>query len=245
MAMDKEKQKIVIAAVLAVVVVGVGVFQIPGLMGGDQTTPKTAKKEKVKVSSDDPIANAGDEPAMKKGDVIATKYAARDPFEPVQLDGSPIPNPVQPTANPDSTKNPESTPKVAKSSPRSTHGGSGGGGITVPPLLPGTPNGPTGPIAQGNGGGAPNGPGGTSLSPAPPLRQPGEPTYSLSGVVTGDSPMAVVRGDDGKEKIVRIGGSLDRDSKVIGITKGKIVVQTKSKRVILRMGEGSHVENPK
>lgn len=245
MAMDKEKQKIVIAAVLAVVVVGVGVFQIPGLMGGNQAPPKTAKNEKAKGGADDSVAKVVEEPEMKKGDVIATKYAARDPFAPVQLNGSPIPNPIQPTANPDSTKNPESARQVPKSAPRSTHGGSGGGSMSVPPLLPGTPNGPTGPIVQGNGGGASNGSGATSLSPAPPLRQPGEPAYSLSGVVTGDSPMAVVRGDDGKEKIVRIGGSLDRDSKVIGITKGKIVVQTKSKRVILRMGEGSHVENPK
>ena len=245
MAMDKEKQKIVIAAVLAVVVVGVGVFQVPGLMGGDQTPPKKASKEQAKNKDTDPLVNPNDEPEMKKGDVIATKYSARDPFAPVQLNGSPIPNPIQPTANPDSSKNPESAPKVTKSAPRSTHGASGGGNISVPPLLPGTPNGPSGPIAQTNGGGASIGGGGTSLSPAPPLRQPGEPAYSLSGVVTGDTPMAVVRGDDGKEKIVRIGGSLDRDSKIVGISKGKIVVQTKSKRVILRMGEGSHVENPK
>src|SRR5207237_5169748 len=101
-------------------------------------------------------------------------------------------------------------------------------GGTIPPFDPtnsGAPAGGTGSPAVG-------------LSNAPVLRQPDEFGYKVKGVILGDKPMAVFEDDNGNQRLVPLGGSVDGDSRVIGIEKGKVRVKHRGKPQSLRLPEG-------
>ena len=92
----------------------------------------------------------------------------------------------------------------------------------------GNPAGTTAPIGGGNIG----------LSKSAPLRQPTEFAYTLKGVLVGKKPMAVFEDDNGNQRLVPLGGSLDGDSKVVGIEKGKVRIRHRGKDQTHTLPEG-------
>jgi hypothetical protein len=77
----------------------------------------------------------------------------------------------------------------------------------------------------------PNGqPTGPAVVPEPPFG------YSVSGVIVGQHPAAVFTDAQGNQRLVQLGGSLDAETKVIGIEKGKVTVKHGSKTLRFEMG---------
>lgn len=109
-------------------------------------------------------------------------------------------------------------------------------GPMVPPMsLGGLP-----PVAPGAQVSAPplGGKNGVSVKSAPPLREQGEFALTLTGVVLGSSPLAILRDDAGKELMVRLGGRI-QGGRVIRILQDRIVLDRKGKSLTLRIGGGS------
>lgn len=91
----------------------------------------------------------------------------------------------------------------------------------VPPLPPGE-------ITDGKGN-----------STTPPIHL--EPTfgYTLTGVITGAEPAAVFVDGKGNQLLVRTGGSLDGDSRVVSIRPGRVRVRFNDKNLDLTIGGNS------
>lgn len=214
---NKDKQKIIVLAVLGVVIVGIGAFQFMG--GGSPEPAKTSKKaESAKPkSSEDP---AMDEKKVELTKLITGSLPARDPFRPASLEPEPNtvatttpPAPTQPPAAPTSPRTPRPSPMAGGIAPMNPMG-------SLPAAMP---NGMTGPV-----GGA------VAVQPGAPLRQPGEPGYSVAGVVIGEQRMVVLQDDDGKQRLVRVGENLDPNTKVVSVEKGKVKVRAGGKTVELQ-----------
>ncbi|HVL39010.1 MAG TPA: hypothetical protein VM328_06425 [Fimbriimonadaceae bacterium] len=60
--------------------------------------------------------------------------------------------------------------------------------------------------------------------------------YTLSGVVLGDTPAAVFTDGSGNQRLVTHGAALDGDSRVVGISRGKVTVRWKNKTMTLTLG---------
>jgi hypothetical protein len=143
----------------------------------------------------------------------------RDPFEPI---GSPMPQeaaPVQPVASQTATP----TKHV------------GGGPRNLGGSYAGSP-GPYNPLPDGGQIGSPSAT--TDLTKAAPLRQPNEFAYRVKGILNGPKPMAVFEDDSGNQRLVPLGGSVDGDSKVVGIEKGKVHIRHKGKDKVVDLSEG-------
>lgn len=66
---------------------------------------------------------------------------------------------------------------------------------------------------------------------------PTGPTYKVKGVLIGKKPVAVFEDESGNQKLVPLGGSVDGDTKVIKIEKGKVTVSHKGKTKTLALEE--------
>ncbi len=188
----KDKQKLIIVGVLGVLVIGIGAFQF---MGGEPPKKPVAKKAatdaeaKKATESTEPV----DEKKIDLGRLIAGTLPQRDPFRPVDIPAVPDPKPSgQPTeaAKPDAVA--QTPPKPEPTRPRQPNMGS-----MRPPSMSGQA--PMNPMAglppEGAIGGGP----GVAIQSAAPLRQPGEPAYSVAGVVIGKEKMVVLQDDNGNQ----------------------------------------------
>lgn len=212
----KEKQKIIVVAVLGVVIVGVGAFQFMG--GGSPEPQKAAKKSETASKS-----QSGDEPVMDEKKVELTKLItgslpARDPFRP---------SPIEDATDPVALVAPPS-PQPAASPPRGPRPSPMAGGVA--------PMNPMGSLPAAMPNGAIGAVGGTpvALQPGAPLRQPGEPAYSVAGVVIGKERMVVLQDDNGNQRLLKVGESLDGNTKVVSVEKGKVKVRAGGKTVELQ-----------
>jgi len=158
--------------------------------------------------------------------MVSKPYPARDPFAPQYKGGTADPNsaatpvtaaPTQPVRQP-----------VASS------------GFHRPPALEGGTKPWEPPMGGGLGNPAGSTPvgGGIGLSKGAPLRQPSEFAYTLKGVIVGNKPMAVFEDDNGNQRLVPLGGSVDGDSKVVGIEKGKVRIRHRGKDQTHTLPEG-------
>jgi hypothetical protein len=215
--MKNDKKKIAIVAALAVVIVAVGAFQLVGSssakpVAATKTESKGAEAEKAPARPKDQREVPQSILAMAGGPL-----SQRDPFQPPTGFGDERTKAMQ--ANNSFASGPANPP-----APVRTGGGRTGGG-SVAPLdpLPSGMGGPSGPMA---------------LSPSAPLRAPGEFAYQVKGVIVGERPMAVFEDDNGNQRLVPLGGSVDGDSKVVGIEKGRVTVRHKGKAKTLTLSEG-------
>jgi hypothetical protein len=62
--------------------------------------------------------------------------------------------------------------------------------------------------------------------------------FQVKGVIVGQKPMAVIEDDNGSQRLVPLGGSVDSDSTVVGIEKGKVKIRHKGKNKTLNLPEG-------
>lgn len=163
-------------------------------------------------------------------EAISASGPNRDPFE-VPLAARKL----DPKKDKLLTPKPISSPNAVTSSADGTRIA---GGRRIPPMpvggLPPVAEGaPTGPIASNTPSAA-----GVNVRPGKVLRNEDEYSYSASGIVLGSQPMAVLQGEDGKQRLVRIGSSLG-GGRVIAITSHGVVVDHKGKKVTLKVGGDS------
>ncbi len=227
MALDKDKKKLVIVGVLGVLVLGIGAFQFMG------SSPAPAKSGATK-----PTAMTDAQPEVKPSDgkndlskMVASTLPQKDPFQPGTLPDDPS------KAQPEKPVEPPKAPVVRNPLMRGTR--RTGSDFSVPPVSP-----MTGQLPDPTGQGGPTGPigaNGVGVQKGAPLRQPGEFAYSVNGVVLGSRPAAVFQDDNGNQRLVPVGGSVDGDSRVVSIERGKVTVQHKGKKLTLTMGGGTSV----
>lgn len=224
MAMDKEKQKFLLVGVLGAVLLAIGVFQFATL-GGE--SPRPARKTAESSEASEPA------PALEVAPVAAPEtpsesdqppafqglYAARDPFAVVPLAPSLTPTPREETAS----APPPTRTAPRRSEPSGPRGPESFDRSSIPPLdpLPGA---------------APNPGEGVALTPGTPLRNPDELPYTLCGVLLGDRPVAILRSDEGHQKMVPLGGKIDGRAQIVEISRGKVTIEHDGKREVLRMG---------
>jgi len=224
--MKSDKKKLMVLGALALVLVAVGAFTFVG--GG---SPPPAPVAKTEPTPDDEAAT-GDEAT---GETEGTETKATDPGSQLvaQLSAGELPtrDPFQPDIVA-KVEPPVTEPPAQASAPRQTptvrRRPSGIGG-SLPPFNP-----------MGSGGGLPpiGGPG-IGLEPGTALRSPDDPGYRVKGVIQGSKPMAVLEDGNGNQKLVPVGGSVDGDTQVTGIEKGKVRVRHRGKEKTLDLEEGS------
>ncbi|MFQ3588089.1 MAG: hypothetical protein SNJ76_10575 [Fimbriimonadaceae bacterium] len=249
--MNGDKKKIIILGVLAVVIVGVGAFQLTASSGpatppkeaaksdrdkgaNGQTTEPAAEDGTQTASNGGPAPAGGGNPASSSapGDegnvdpvaqaiggpsadpvmgLYARGLAARDPFIPAGKAAA--------STEPERPTEPKPEPKPAAQRPPTP---------TRPPrelppfsVAPGPLPGVGGPIG---------------IQPGAPLRQPGEFSYTVSGVIVGAKPAAVFTDDSGRQRLVPAGGALDGDSRVVSVTADKVVIRHRGKTLTLSVG---------
>ncbi len=79
-------------------------------------------------------------------------------------------------------------------------------------------------------------PGRLSTNPAPPATEEPKFGYTIAGVMLGSVPIVVFRDGSGAQRLVREGGALDGDTKVLSIQKGKVTVSFRGKPLELTNG---------
>jgi hypothetical protein len=206
--MKNDKQKMMVLGALALGLVGVGVFQVAG--GGSDPAPAAQPSKPVAQKSSSPATGATPQLAggalpEKPSDTdpalaTAAVMKQRDPF-----DGSRF-VPATATQQMPPTPPPAAETQVA-AMPRPEIGGSVG---TLPVI--------------------PSGLGGPGIEPGEKLPNPDEFAYIVSGVITGERPAAVFTDELGNQRLVALGGSIDGDSKLIAVSRGKVTVQHRGKK---------------
>jgi hypothetical protein len=211
-----KNKKAIVIAVLALALVGIGAF---GLM-----KPEPEYQPKVVATSADAGNDLADNGSgrdagggkqnegkdLRAEQLMALVTGPLNPRDPFEQGGATAAEAV--TAQPVVGNTPPPAATSARRSP------------SLPPLDP--------------MGGSLAGPGGVGLSPGQPLRQPGEFGYRVKGVVVGDRPVAILEDDGGNQRMVPLGGSVDGDSRVVGIEKGRVRIRHRGKDQTLTISEG-------
>ncbi len=217
--MNNEKKKTLLVTALAVVLIGVGAFQfVPKGASAAKSAPKTsAVKDDKKTDPNTQTAQNEPDPqqeALKA--MVKDPLPKRDPFQPGDL-----PEVAAPTTVP-------TPPVAAPSQPNRTGTPHAGSGVITHPLPPVDPGRISGNFPSGN----------VTINPGAPLRTPGEFAYKVTGVISGPKPMAVFEDDGGNQRLVPVGGSIDGDSRVVGIENGKVHIRHRGKDQTLTLSEG-------
>lgn len=63
--------------------------------------------------------------------------------------------------------------------------------------------------------------------------------YSLAGIVIGDRPAALFADGAGNQKLVREGGAIDGDARLVSISHGKVTVSYKGEKISIALGGNS------
>ena len=140
--------------------------------------------------------------------MAAMPYQVRDPFSiPADFSEKPV-EPPKPVAQP------------VQSAPVQSLGSNGGSAPFNPDISGTLP---------------PMGGGGIGGSPTMPVVT--KPMYTVKGIMLGSKPLAVFEDGDGNQKLVPVGGSIDGDTQVVAIEKGKVTVSRNGKRHTLVIDE--------
>lgn len=223
-----DKKKIAALAALFIVMIGVGAFQFiksgspeaPAPKAAAATEQKSADVKTEKVASETgPSGQQADEHADKADTaeetkpevdpalVAAARLGKRDPFDGRQWDKSLV--------RPDNTPAPAPIAPPIQRPRRSISG-----------QLPFDPT-KVGVLPEG---------GGPAITPGGKLPNLDEFPYTVSGTILGDRPCVVVTDAEGKQKVVPVGGSIDGDSQVLSISKGKVTVRHRGKTKTFSVG---------
>jgi hypothetical protein len=221
--MKNDKQKLLIIGVLGVVLIGVGAFSF--MPKGPATGKKAATEPKVTAEK---TLTPQEKMRLELEKLVQGPLPPRDPFAVRRLAGNETPPPATNTTPPPTQPQTNQRPPKASSVPRT--------GIEIPPAFV------EGPLPNPNGGPLGPGPrvGGPGLEGSKPLRNANEFAYSVKGVIVGANPMAVFEDDKGHQRLIPLGGSIDGDSRVVGIDRGRVTIKHRGKAKTLTIQEGSH-----
>jgi hypothetical protein len=219
-----DKKKLLIIGAVVLVVLALGVFQLGGSSPAPAASKKSASHHKGEVASNAPVtpesgavsetAAGADAPkgAAKKG--VPAVQSEADLNERDPFDGARFaPKQVTQSAP---ANNPAPMPRVL------------GGKFSTTPVAPiiGVNGAPTGPLPLG----------------APVAVKKDDFDYSVSGVITGDRPAAVFTDSKGNQRLITVGGSLDGDTRVVGVTRGKVTVRYHGKNLTMTVGANNPTE---
>lgn len=221
-----DKKKLIVVSALAVVIFGIGAFQLVSMNAGPDVASAKAKPKEPAVTPEPRDATTDEMATM-----LAQVLPERDPFRPGRLN-SLIPDEPEPVK----TEPVRTQPVARRNNPPRPLVNRGGGDIL--PLLPPMPSTMAGGLAA-------QAPGGMNVQPGAPLRQPGEFAYNLSGVVLGRKPVAVLRDDQGNERLVPLGGQIDSRSRLEKIEDGKVTIRHNGKTVTLTIGGSTSAKDDK
>jgi hypothetical protein len=230
--MQDEQKKLMILAALGVVILGVGAFQ---LMPSDSPKPTGPQPSgwKPPVTSEKTEEKAA-EPAPNPQVVAA--LPRRDPFDVPDYAMPPVPGTGTPI-----TPAPLPAPRFSGRPPRSSRPprrmtgrlGMGDFGRDVPSLPEaGFKVEPVRPTVDSN----------VAVTKTEPPKPP-EPTfdYTLSGVIVGRRPAAVLRDKQGNQRLVAAGGMIDGEATLVEVRPGAVVVDVRGKRLRIEL-KGDTVE---
>ncbi|MBX3119784.1 MAG: hypothetical protein KF784_12010 [Fimbriimonadaceae bacterium] len=243
---DADKKKMIVLGVLVVVIGCVGAFQF---ISGSSDTAPTAKKEKKDPAAAGPIKNdinaannvaaSGNaatgtaNAAMPEGNpngqttdvtaAVASNFPEDSPLRTLYTYKLPTRDPFADTTNPAITvPTAQQTPPPADTKPPRSNG--------RPPYNELGPLDPSAFQLPGASGGNIN------IEQGAGLPNAGAFNYHVTGVIEGARPAAVFSDDQGNQRLLTEGEKIDGDSRVISVTKGKVVVSHKGKKITLTMG---------
>lgn len=233
---SNDKQKVLILGALFVVMIGVGAFTFMGSSGAAPAPVTAAEGEGSGVTPPEPsvvdgtgtaaAAAAATNPEAQPGVPVESLYAQRDPFKPV-----------------DAKAESDLTPPLAESTPPPAPPTKPARIATAAPLPPMDPMGGSVQPLPGASGNVP-GPG--QMPGMGATNEPPKPSYRVSGVITGDRPMAVLEDSDGKQRLVKVGDRVD-GRRVVAIRRGKVVLEekgTKEQSETLHLKEDADKQQP-
>jgi len=210
--MASQKAKVIALASLGVVLLGVGAFQLT------QGSPENKAKPKAARAATNAAELPGEDEQAWQDQIAISPHAPKDPFQPGQL------TPLDPN-NPPETKPAVATNPTGRRPLRVIQQQPS---RPIPPLEIGG----TLPGLHDNGSKV-------AAVPDAPTRRPDEFGYAVSGVIIGSRPMAVLQDESGAQRLVKLGASIDGDSEVIAIERGKVTVRHRGKVLVLRVGGNS------
>lgn len=229
-----ERKKVIVVGVLAAMVVSIGSFQFVSLSGTIKKGPgagvvsepsKNAPREGDTAEKGDLVAalehnsSAATATATPDGateELLKGFRSGRDPFKRT-ASGPRDPEAQQnaPASTPDPEPQPQPTRPRPPRNPRPMP--------EIPPMnpLPGS--------FVGN-------PGELQITPGEPLPDLSKPQYTLVGTVVGKTPVAVFQDSEGNQRLVKEGATIDGESRVVSVDKGRVVIKHNGKNVTLTMG---------
>lgn len=231
--MDSNKKKLMIVALLAVSILGIGAFQFT--RGGD--APKSAKKsgDKAKRLAGDAGSGASEDAASKINGIVEQNQVSEDHPEGLVY-ALPLPNrdpfsqgaaQLQVEAPPAAQPKPQTPPPTQR--PKETWRS---GPSNMPPLgLTGT----FPPLPGANPSGA-NSPGMAGVRPDGSIPAPDAFTMTPTGVMLGSHPAVVFVDQAGNQKLVSLGGSPMEGATVVSIDKSKVRVRYQKKILTFNVG---------
>lgn len=209
--MNDDKKKMAVLGALGAVVLAIGAFSF---MKGDPAPVDASASADEVVAEEAPKTVDEDgktimDPTLSA--LVTTTYAARDPFQ------APASASTGPTTTPEAQPEPPTTSSTPRPN-RTTH---------VEPWTP--PIGGSLPTGNGGGMGLPN--------PDGAVYVPQMPSYRVKGVLVGEKSIAVFEDEQGNQKLVPLGGSIDGETTVTKIEKGKVTVRHRGKDRVLIIDE--------
>jgi hypothetical protein len=215
--MADDKKKLMVLGALGVVILGVGAFQFSS--GGSEPPPPAPKKDKAKEEA--AAKKKADEKKPAKNPTVANRLPQRDPFKAAQLPGMTPPPPVA------SIPQPVPSGPVAKVQRIPAPAPLEGGSFNAPEL----PAVEVAPVKETEG----------PKATKPVVVKPPEPQfdYTLSGVIVGRHPAAVLSDSKGNQRLIPEGAAVDGTSRVISIERGEVLVRFRGKTIRLTVGGNS------
>lgn len=203
-----DQKKLLVLSVLGILLLGVGAFQMAG--GGGSAPVPVQKKTEASAPEKSPDELAKEEEANLPGQdgLVVGVLAPRDPFVPQA--GPDAGKPTGAAASPVAQAN---APALPDPKPMEAPNPPMPGEVTL--TAPGQPQ------------------GSDAVAPSEPI----PPSYLLTGVITGDRDVAVLRSSEGKDRTVVVGDVLATGEKVISITATKVVLKTNEGTYTLTLGK--------
>lgn len=217
-----EKQKIVVVAVLGVLVLGIGAFQ---LMPQGPAVPEGPRKSAWKP----PVDKEETKLEAPRNPTVVGLLARRDPFDVPDYAKPKVPGTNEPVAPPEKPSSlfkpdrPRRRPgrmdgRLRLDNPFADDGASS---LPDPDQMKVEPTKP--PVDKNST---------PTVAPVEPPKPP-EPTfdYTLSGVIVGRRSAAVLRDKQGNQRLVTVGGMIDGEATLIEVRQGSAIVDVRGKRM--------------
>lgn len=208
--MQDDKKKMTVLGVLVIAIIGVGAFQ---MMPQGADVPPAEPHKKWVPPADDVSAKV----TIIPNPSVMTPLSKRDPFD------------VPPGADPDAAPPVETKPEPSRTKEMPPTLGSG----SPQPFgqFPSLPN-------AGIDNGTTNRAAGVEVIKTEPIKPPDPPkpvepvfNYTLSGVIVGRQPAAVLRDAQGRQQLITEGSKIDADATLVKVRPNGVTIEVGGKQI--------------